>query len=140
MIKDVYFAPTVMTTMISGRLLHDKDVRWNQDTDCLNLDGCNAQVGTRTCRNLGQKTTIIADRLLHSHTYLISEPPVTRLRPARDPTLQRPKPPATRPRPDIATTVTTASLSRVTSAWPSMPYSTWYHHNAGMRTHTYRLR
>jgi len=38
-IKDVYFAPTVVTTMISGRLLRDKGVRWNQDTDRLNLDG-----------------------------------------------------------------------------------------------------
>ncbi len=38
-IKDVYFAPTVVTTLISGRLLRDKGVRWNQDTDCLNLDG-----------------------------------------------------------------------------------------------------
>jgi len=39
MIKDIYFVPTVITTMISGRLLCDKRVRWNQDTDCLNLDG-----------------------------------------------------------------------------------------------------
>ena len=39
MIKDVYFAPTVVTTMISGRLLRDKGVRWDQDTDRLNLDG-----------------------------------------------------------------------------------------------------
>src|SRR5437773_9171725 len=38
-IKNVYFAPTVMTTMISGRLLRDKGVRWNQDTDRLNLEG-----------------------------------------------------------------------------------------------------
>ena len=37
-IKDVYFVPTVVTTMISGRLLCDKGVRWNQDTDYLNLD------------------------------------------------------------------------------------------------------
>ena len=40
---------------------------------------CNAQVGTRTCRNFGQKTTIIADRLLRSHMYLISKSPMTRL-------------------------------------------------------------
>lgn len=38
-IKDTYFAPTVVTTMISGRLLRDKGVRWDQDTDRLNLDG-----------------------------------------------------------------------------------------------------
>src|SRR5439155_15714015 len=38
-IKNVHFAPTVATTMISGRLLRDKGVRWNQDTDRLNLDG-----------------------------------------------------------------------------------------------------
>ena len=37
-IKNVYFASIVMTTMISRRLLYDKSVQWNQDTDWLNLD------------------------------------------------------------------------------------------------------
>ena len=38
-IKDIYFVLTVITTMISGRLLHDKGIHWDQDMDRLNLDG-----------------------------------------------------------------------------------------------------